>query len=470
VDCSIEPLLDSDILWADLLMISAMHVQRDEVKRIAGRARALGRRVMVGGPYASSQPDVLLEIADHVVTGEPDNVFAAIARDLETGAAARLYEVREKPDLASLPLPRFDLLKMEKYASMSVQFSRGCPFECEFCDIITLYGRKPRTKEPARLLAEFEQLYAMGWRQTVFIVDDNFVGNQKRALELCREIEPWQAARGWPFIIYTEASIDLAGRMPLLEAMVAANFLMVFVGIESPDAAALKEARKFQNLRKDQLASVRALQRKGLWVMGGFIVGFDSDRADIFEQQRAFVEQAAIPWAMAGFLQAPPTTALFDRMVREDRLLWNSPATSNFSLPDFRTALPLATLVDGLRGLLEELYTPARFYDRAFRSLLHWRAPEGRRPPSPPVTYQVMTVIRSIVRQGLLSRYRVEYWRFFIRMLVEWRRSPIKRWWAFTLLASGDHFINYKRQVVASLAAELSRVREESRAPAQTAR
>jgi len=470
VDCSIEPLLDSDILWADLLMLSGMHVQRDEVKQIAERARSLNRRVMIGGPYASSQPDVLLEFADHVVTGEPDDIFHEIARDVELGTAKRRYDVREKPDLAAVPIPRFDLLKLDKYSSMAVQFSRGCPFECEFCDIITLYGRKPRTKNPQQLLAEFEKLHAMGWRQPIFIVDDNFVGNQKRALELCREIERWQGTRGWPFVIYTEASIDLAERIPLLEAMVAANFMFVFVGIESPDTAALKEARKFQNLRKEQLASIRTLQRKGLWVMGGFIVGFDSDSTDIFERQRAFIEQAAIPWAMAGFLQAPPTTALFDRMASENRLLWDSRATSNFSLPNFRTVRPLRVLVEGLRGLLDELYEPARFYDRAFRSLLHWRAPEGRRPPASPLLYQAITVIRSIVIQGLLSPYRRAYWWFLIRLLVQWRNAPLKRWWAFTLLISGDHFIKYKREVLESISEEFSHAGTEFLTPAQPAR
>ncbi|MGH9453165.1 MAG: B12-binding domain-containing radical SAM protein, partial [Terriglobia bacterium] len=337
IDRGFEDLLDTDILWADLVMVSGMRVQKDDIRETLLRARALGKRTMIGGPFASSEPELLLQLADHVVVGEPDEIFHEIATDVERGSAKRLYEIKDKPDVSKTPVPRFDLLKIEKYASMAVQFSRGCPFQCEFCDIITIYGRKPRAKRPSQLLAELDALFELGWRDQVFIVDDNFIGNHKLAFELALKLGEWQKSHDYALMFYTEASIDLAQRPELIEAMVKANFFYVFVGIESPSKGALTEAKKFQNMRMDPLESVRLIQSKGLWVTAGFIIGFDSDTEDIFEQQRDFIERAAIPWAMAGFLQAPPTTPLFDRMLKEGRLLMESTATSNFDTPNFRT-------------------------------------------------------------------------------------------------------------------------------------
>ena len=321
VDLAFEELSDEDLLWADLVMVSAMQVQRDDVRRTLERASKLSRRTMIGGPYASSEPEALLPLADHVVVGEPDEIFHEIAADLEVGSARRLYRVTEKPDVSRTPVPRFDLLALKKYTLMAVQFSRGCPFTCEFCDIITLYGRRPRTKSPAQLIGELDALLHLGWRKEIFIVDDNFIGNHKAALELARELERWQRRNRYPFGFATEASIDLASRSELLDAMVKANFCRVFIGIETPSAESLKEAKKFQNLRRDPLDCIRFIQQHGLWVMGGFIVGFDSDQPDIFDRQIEFIERAAIPWAMTGVLQAPPTTPLYERMKREGRLI-----------------------------------------------------------------------------------------------------------------------------------------------------
>ena len=253
-------------------------------------------------------------IAEVQNAGKPDEIFPEIAADLERGSARRLYSITEKPDVSRTPVPRFDLLALNKYTFMSVQFSRGCPFTCEFCDIITIYGRRPRTKSPAQLIGELDALLQLGWRKEVFVVDDNFIGNHKAALELAQELERWQRRNRYPFGFFTEASIDLASRPALLDAMVKANFCRVFIGIESPSAESLKEAKKFQNLRRDPLDNIRLIQQHGLWVMGGFIVGFDSDPPDIFDRQIEFVERAAIPWAMAGVLQAPPTTPLYERI------------------------------------------------------------------------------------------------------------------------------------------------------------
>jgi radical SAM superfamily enzyme YgiQ (UPF0313 family) len=463
VDCSVEALCDEHLSWADLVMISGMYVQREGIERVARRARALNRRVMIGGPYASSQPDVVLQFADHVVTGEPDEVFHEIAGQLEQGTARRLYLLDEKPDVSKSPTPRFDLLKIDRYASMALQFSRGCPFQCEFCDIITLYGRKPRTKSTPQMLSEFDTLYDLGWRKSIFVVDDNFLGNQTRALELSNAIVHWQEQHGWPFPLYTEVSLDLALRDHLVEAMVKANFMAVFVGIESPKKEALIETKKFQNLHMDPLDSVRSLQRRGLWVMGGFIIGFDSDTPDIFSEQHSFIEQSAIAWAMAGFLQAPPTTALFNRLKLEGRLEFQSQATSNFCVPNFRTVLPLPLLVRGYCSILSSLYEASSFYERAFRSLLYWKVRRCQHAPRLSVVYKLGTLFRSMWKQGMRSAYRAAYWKFLARLVGLYARDPVKLWWGFTVLYSGEHFFNYIRQLRQELDRELSTAEADER-------
>src|ERR1700691_4378784 len=381
LDHAFDEVRDEDLRHADLVMVSAMHAQRADAIDVLRRARAVGTRTFVGGPWASSDPEAVQIEADHVMVGEAEEVFAAIARELENGTAQAVYRVNDKPDMSHSPIPRFDLLRRNMYTSMPVQFSRGCPFQCEFCDIITIYGRKPRTKSPAQLIAELDLLRTLGWRNEVFIVDDNFIGNSKNALQLAIELGAWSDKHGRPFSFYTEASIDLADRPELLAAMVQANFMYVFIGIETPSAEGLKESKKFQNLRKDNLQQVRVIQESGLWVLAGFIVGFDSDDATIFERQRQFIELTNITWAMAGVLQAPPTTALYDRMKREGRLHEDSEALTNFSPPNFDPVLPVPVLLRGLSTLLSGLYEAKPFFQRALRSLEVWQPRETQVPP-----------------------------------------------------------------------------------------
>lgn len=461
IDRTVEDLQESDLEWADLVMVSGMHVQKDDIHALLRRARALGKRTMIGGPYASSEPEVLARLADHVVVGEPDEVFDEIAADLEHGTARPMYVISEKPDVSKTPVPRFDLLKINKYASMAVQFSRGCPFQCEFCDIITIYGRKPRTKAPAQLLEELDRLYELGWRDQVFVVDDNFIGNHKRALELAKSLQDWQRRHQRPFFFYTEASMDLAQRPELIEAMVKANFFYVFVGIESPSKDSLSEAKKFQNLRRDPSECIRTIQNGGLWVTGGFIVGFDSDSETIFDDQREFIEEAAIPWAMAGFLQAPPTTPLYERMRKEGRLLDNFAATSNFSPPNFRTKLPLSFLLQGYRDTLGALYSPSGYFNRCLHALSHWNTrPEQTAKAQYPLSRMVATALRSILKQGILASYRGAYWKFLFQVLRRCRQSPAKLRMGIMFLFSAHHFINYAKSVAEELEAELRKITE----------
>jgi radical SAM superfamily enzyme YgiQ (UPF0313 family) len=451
LDHAFQEVRDEDIRDCDLVLVSAMHAQRADAVAILRQARRLGVRTFIGGPWASSDPEGTGAEADHVMVGEAEEVFADIARELEQGTAKALYRVSDKPDMSHSPIPRFDLLQREKYTSMPVQFSRGCPFQCEFCDIITIYGRKPRMKSSGQLIAELDVLRGLGWRNEVFIVDDNFIGNSKHALQLAKDLGVWGEKHGQPFSFYTEASIDLADRPELLAAMVEANFMYVFIGIETPSAEALKGSKKFQNLRKDLLEQVRTIQNGGLWVLAGFIVGFDSDDETIFARQREFIERTAITWAMAGLLQAPPTTALYDRMIAEGRLIHDSESITNFSAPNFKTNLPLPILLRGLSSLLFDLYEPKAFFARAFSSLERWNTRPVQKPPSMGVAYHLRVLAASVWRQGIRSDYRAAYWAYLGRVLKAFRRDRSKLWMGFTVLLSAHHFVIYARQVAEEL-------------------
>src|SRR6202789_4563079 len=417
IDHAFQELRDEDLQWADLVMVSAMHAQRADALATLSRARAFGRRTFLGGPWPSTDPESALQAADHVMVGEAEEAFPGIATALENGTAKALYHIVDKPDMTRSPVPRFDLLHRDNYTSMPIQFSRGCPFQCEFCDIITIYGRRPRAKTPTQVIRELDVLRGLGWRNEVFIVDDNFIGNHGQAFQLTRELIEWQKRHQQPFSFYTEASIDLASRTELLDAMVEANFMYVFIGIETPSAEALKESHKFQNLRKNNVDQVRIIQEKGLWVLAGFIVGFDSDDETIFARQQAFIELTAIPWARAGMLMAPPTTALFDRMKREGRLIEDRQSITQLGLPNFRTVLPLPLLLRGLCTLLTGLYKPDAFFKRAYNSLKVWNPIATQKPPYLGMVYNVRCLSASIWRQGMRSNYRRSYWLFLYRML-----------------------------------------------------
>ena len=462
-DHAFDECSDEDFRWADLVMVSAMHAQRSDAIAILQRARSLGIRTFIGGPCASSEPELLSRFADHIMAGEAEEVFAGIAQALEQGTALAVYRVADKPDISRSPIPRFDLLRREMYTSMPVQFSRGCPFQCDFCDIITIYGRKPRTKSSAQLIAELDRLRELGWRNEVFIVDDNFIGNAKNALQLSRDLEEWGSRHRRPFSFYTEASVDLADRPELMSAMVAANFMYVFLGIETPSEEALKGSKKFQNLRRDILEQVRVIQASGLWVLAGFIVGFDSDDETIFARQKEFIEKAAIAWAMTGMLQAPPTTPLYDRMKKEGRLFEGSEGTSNFSSPNFRTSMPLTLLMRGLSGLLLDLYEPEAFFRRALRSLEAWKTRPTQKPPQLPMSYNLRLLASSVWTQGVRSGYRASYWKFLWKLARRYWNSEPKLWMGSMVLLSAHHFLIYAQRVANELERDCSALGEEFR-------
>ena len=323
VDMNVRPLTDDDLHWADLVCTSTMIVQRKSLAHVIARAKRAGKPVVAGGPHPTSYWEDIADV-DYFLLGEVEDTFPLFLRDLEHGTAKHLYVPRERPAITQTPLPRYDLINMRDYSSMLLQFSRGCPFDCEFCDITKLYGRVPRTKTNAQMLAEFDLLYGLGWRGALFLVDDNFIGNRRDALRLLRALIPWQRERNYPFTLCTEASMNLVEYEELMDAMIQAGFTSVFVGIETPTPAALLATKKPQNVSKADpeypLHAVHTLQAKGFEVMGGFILGLDGDTPEAFDTHIRFIQQAAIPMAMEGLLTVLKGTDLYYRMEREGRL------------------------------------------------------------------------------------------------------------------------------------------------------
>jgi radical SAM superfamily enzyme YgiQ (UPF0313 family) len=368
VDMNCEPLTDAHIAWADLVLFSAMMMQQVNLFVAAKRCSQAGKKVVFGGPYPTAFSAECLPYCDHLVLNEGEVTWPMFLADLEAGRLEPTYTSTVKPDITKTPCPRFELVNMADYAMIPLQYSRGCPFQCEFCDIIIHLGRVPRVKTPAQMLAELDAVYSTGYRGGVFIVDDNFIGNKREVMKFLPELDRWNRAHGHPFQYGTEASINLAEDRKLVENLISTGFLWVFVGIETPTVAALKETRKFQNVGGTLLDRVRVLQTAGLLVFGGFILGFDNDTEEIFDQQIEFINQAAIPNAMIGQLGALPGTPLLTRMKEEGRLLRSCTEGLGPFYSNFETKLSFETIVRGQRRILETIYEPRAYFDRLFEA------------------------------------------------------------------------------------------------------
>ncbi len=411
IDMNIEPLLDADLQWADLVMTSTMIVQAPSHDEVIERCKVLGVPVVAGGPYPSASSHRLPDV-DHLFLGEAEGSLAAFVEDFENGRAGRVYRAEGAPDVNDSPIPRFDLLDLEAYASMAVQHSRGCPFACEFCDIWKLYGRKSRTKSPERMTAELDALREAGWSGPVFFVDDNFIGNRRLAKGSLEAIQRWQQERGFPFTFYTEASVNLGSDDELMAAMRDAGFNFVFLGIETPSVESLIGANKPVNAKLDLLGVVRRIQEHGLEVSSGFIVGFDEDTDDIFDRQIQFIQEAGIPMAMVGLLTALEGTDLYDRLEREGRLRGQSHGnnTHGFEI-NFETRMPEDRLVAGYKRVMNTIYDPTlRNYFERCRRLLRRLGPNASytRKPAP---NEVRALFRSL-KTIATRRYGRQYARF----------------------------------------------------------
>jgi radical SAM superfamily enzyme YgiQ (UPF0313 family) len=433
IDTNVEPLEDRDIAWADWVMLSGMIVHKDSAREIALRCAALGKAVIAGGPLFTTGHRDFPEIS-HFVLGEAENVIDELVADMRAGIVKKTYRAAVFPDVTRTPVPRWDLVEVHHYVTMPVQFSRGCPFDCEFCDIVVMYGRVPRTKRPEQVIAELEALRRAGWRDMVFIVDDNFIGNKKRVRELLGALVDWRERTRPGIGFLTEASVNLADQDDLLELMVRAGFKKVFVGLETPVTESLEECHKVQNSKRDLAGAVRAIQGAGLEVMGGFIVGFDNDPLDIFRRQFEFIQRSGVVTAMVGLLTALPQTRLYERLAREGRMLADSIGDNTAAVLNFVPRLDRGHLFDGYRELMRSLYAPDNYYQRVRAFLSTWR-PRG--PRLRLAGSDVSAFLRSLWALGILCGGRRAFWRlFWATLLVRPRKFRV----AMELAIIGHHF------------------------------
>lgn len=435
IDMNVRKLKPADIEWADMVLVTAMLVQKESLRRVVELCKARGKRVAIGGPYVTTSVDNLPR-ADHIFLGEAETTLPEFARDLEFGEAKPYYQAKDRPPLSASPIPDFHIADLKRYSAMSVQYSRGCPFQCEFCDIIEIYGREPRTKSNHQIMAELDALRRTGWRGTVFIVDDNFIGNKPQVKRLLPALFEWQEKHARPFTFLTEASVNLAEDDELLGGMQRAGFRSVFLGIETPVEESLREANKRQNTKGDLLDSVKKIQRCGMEVMGGFIVGFDSDPEDIFERQINFIRESAIPLAMVGLLNALPDTQLWRRLRKEGRLLAESNGDNTDGLLNFVPRMNPARLVEGYQSLLRTIYSPGQYYERALECLKRVRLNESL-PNHRSIASSIAAFMRIVLKLGVLDHERGEFWRFMRRAYAEHRDKFAD---AARLAAMGYHF------------------------------
>jgi radical SAM superfamily enzyme YgiQ (UPF0313 family) len=434
VDMTTTKLRDRDIQWADYVFITAMLIQQKSADQIIERCREIGAKVVVGGPLFTSLPEQYVHV-DHLVLKEAELTLPLFIKDLQEGCPRKVYNTHEKADLHQTPIPLWNLIKRKKYAMMCIQYSRGCPFGCDFCDVTTLFGHKIRTKTTKQVLDELESLYALGWRDEVFFVDDNFIGNKSRVkTELLPAVIDWMRRRKYPFSFNTQASINLADDEELMALMVQAGFDCVFIGIETPNEDSLIECNKVQNKGRDLVACVKKIQRSGMQVQAGFILGFDSDKPSAFDALIQFIQKSGVVTAMVGLLNAPRGTKLYHRLMMENRL--SEAATgdnTNFSM-NFVPKMGIEDLLKGYKKVVSTIYSPRNYYERVLTFLRDYKPGKNNR-----VRFRfcdVKAFLRSTWRLGIIGKGRLAYWKLIFWSL----RSPRYLHLAVTLAICGFHF------------------------------
>jgi radical SAM superfamily enzyme YgiQ (UPF0313 family) len=447
VDRNVNPESRDDWDWCDIVILSAMIAQKTDFHNLIREAVRRQKKVAVGGPYPTSVPeDALSSGADFLVLDEGEVTIPAFLQALERGEEQGIFRADEKPDVSLSPMPRFDLLNRDAYLMMAIQFSRGCPFNCEFCDIINLYGRKPRTKTPEQILAELQQLYDLGWKGTIFMVDDNFIGNKRNVKLLLKALIPWMQAHNYPFTFITEASVNLAEDAELLELMSQAGFYGVFLGIETPDQDSLQATRKLQNTRHPLVEACKTINEAGLLIYAGFIIGFDGERSGAGQRIHAFVEETSIPQPMIGILQALPNTALWNRLQQEQRLRLDRGVTQQGDqnvLMNFVPTRPEEEIAREYVEALWQFYEPTHYLKRCLRQCLNMTpnrhiAQTVHFPPGK----GLKLMLRLFWHQGVqMQDIRGQFWRQFWEMI---RRQPQLVSLYLGLCAAGEHFWEYR--------------------------
>lgn len=459
VDCNIREPEEADWAWADIVLLTGMIVQRHSMLALIREAKRRDKTVAVGGPYVTSVPDDARRAgADFLVLDEGEITIPRFLSALEAGeTGVTITAEGAKPDMTDSPVPRFDLLELDAYAELSIQYSRGCPFLCEFCDIITLYGRRPRTKTSDQILRELQAIHDLGWRGNLFMVDDNFIGNKKNVKTLLNVLAPWLRDREYPFSFTTEASVDLARDGELLQLMQASNFICVFLGIETPDVDSLVLTKKKQNTRMPLEEAVDTIAGAGLRVMAGFIIGFDGEKPRADERIVAFVERAAISQAFVSMLQALPNTGLSERLAREGRLLGDEDLAgiNQTNLANFVPMRPMREIADEYVRCFSALYEPRRFLDRVYRQHLKIRRARtmGQRSQSKVGRRELRAAVTILWRQGIVRPTRFRFWRNLILMAV---RNPAVLKSYLGTCAQFEHFGAFREIVRSDIEAQLA--------------
>jgi len=443
IDMNITKLTDKDIEWADYVFISAMIVQRKSAREVVNRCRTLNTKVVAGGPLFTIGYEMWgFDDVDHIILNEAEITLPLFLEDLKKGSPQHVYKTEEKADITKSPTPLFSLIDLRKYASVSVQYCRGCPFDCEFCDIVIMDGHRPRTKTRGQILAELEAIYSQGYRGSVFIVDDNFIGNKKKLkADILPAMIGWMEEKKYPFTFITEASINLADDEELMQLMSNAGFNNVFVGIESPNEESLTECNKFTNKNRDLVASVKRLQNFGFQVMGGFIVGFDSDPISIFKSQISFIQKTGIVAALVNLLNASMKTRLWRRLEKENRILLDVCTTSTTDNADcsinFIPKMNFEVLINGYKQILHTIYAPKQYYERIYTFLREYKPNRKAAPRVKFEAYYLKALIKSTLILGLKDKARLHYWKLILSTL---RKYPRLIGLTITLAAQGFHF------------------------------
>jgi radical SAM superfamily enzyme YgiQ (UPF0313 family) len=463
VDLNTGSLTEEDWQWADLILITAMYIQREGLLALVREAKRRGKTVVAGGPHPTSLPDAVLSAGcDFVVRGEGENTIPLLLEAMRLGKTGIIENSTEKPDLTTSPTPRFDLLQLDDYATVTVQTSRGCPFDCEFCDVVNLFGRIPRYKTPKQVIAELETLYRLGARGSVFICDDNFIGSKKHARTFLQELTPWLRSRGEPFTFLTQASVNLGQDPEMIDLMTAANLREVFIGIESPDENVLHTSHKYHNIKNPLLESLHTLKKKGMEVIGSFIIGLDGEKKGAGERICAFVEQTEIPVTMLGVLQAAPHTSLWHRLEREGRLRGDvGDDLGTFSALNYEPDRPEVDIMQEYVEAWDYLYEPSRYLARVYRYYLSMcparRAqavaagatlPKDRVPEQGLTWRRILIDIKAFIKvlwwQGLRPSYRRQVWSQLLGML---RQNPTRFKQYFVTCVEGEDLFDIKKVV-----------------------